>query len=128
MPSRPRYLKYAEKSKNYEHLFNTALSIAVHERPFTYFKELIDVQKRNGVKFFEGKDSDKSCKEFIKYIAEAVREFIKKILANANFLAGEMDASMARKTGDEKELVYVKVVVRGDPTELLLKVQKMSQF
>ena len=39
-----------------------------------------------------------------------------------------MDGSEARKTKDEKELVYCKVVICGQPVELFLKCQKMADF
>lgn len=39
-----------------------------------------------------------------------------------------MDGSEAGKTKDEKELLYCKVVIRGQPVELFLKCQKMANF
>ena len=39
-----------------------------------------------------------------------------------------MDGSEARKTKDEKEPIYCKVVIHGQPVELFLKYQKMATF
>ena len=51
---------------------------------------------------------------------------MEEILRKTNFISMEMDASQIRKSRDEKELIYWKLVVRGEPVELMLKVQKMS--
>lgn len=58
----------------------------------------------------------------------AIRDDIQHILQNCNYFSCAQDGSEARKTRDEKELVYVKVVIRGEPVELLLKCQQMSKF
>ena len=42
-----------------------------------------------------GKLSDKACREFIHFLAEAVRADLKDILMSSNFMAGEMHASEA---------------------------------
>ena len=39
-----------------------------------------------------------------------------------------MDGSEAQKTKDAKELIYCKVLIRGQPVELFLKCQKMADF
>lgn len=110
--------------------FNTALSIVMKERPMSDYSELIDLQKKNGVQFVSkgAKSNDKSCREFIQYLASAMREDMKAMLKCANLFSCEMDGTEARKTRDEKELIYVKLVVNGQPIELFLKCQKMSKF
>lgn len=114
--------------KNYTLLFNTALSLVLGEKPLSDFPFAIKMQKRNGVNFNPGKDDEHACAIFVHFLAEAVRNDIKSILGMANFFAGEMDGSEARKTREEKELVYCKVVIRGQPVELLLRCQKMNDF
>ena len=57
-----------------------------------------------------------------------IKDDIKCILNSASFFCGEMDGSEARKTKEEKELVFSKLVIKGQPVELLLKCQKMSDF
>lgn len=86
------------------------------------------MQKRNGVTFLSRKDDHHACAEFVHFLAESIKSDIKCILSSANFISAEMDGSEARKTKEEKELVYVKVVIRGQPVELFLKCQRMSEF
>lgn len=114
--------------KNYTRLFNTAFSLVMAEKSFADFPFAIKMQKRNGLEFLPGKDDEHSCSIFVHFLAEALRSDIKSILLLSNFFAGEMDGSEARKTKDEKELVYCKVVIRGQPVELFLKCQKMADF
>ena len=57
-------LKNPVVSENYKRLFVTALHVAMTEKPLTDFPDLIDLQKRNGLKFFEGKTHDKACAAF----------------------------------------------------------------
>ena len=53
---------------------------------------------------------------------------ISKILQYCNFFSLQQDGTEARKTKEEKELVYAKVVIRGKPVELFLKCQRMNDF
>ena len=114
--------------KNYTKLFNTAFSLVMAEKPFSDFPCLIAMQKRNGITFMSGKDDRSSCATFVRFIAMAVKDDIKTILSSVNFFSDEMDGSEARITKEEKELVFCKVAIRGSPTELLLKCQKMCDF
>lgn len=106
---------------NYRRLIVTALHIALNERPLSDFPDLINLQKKNGLKFLEGKSHEKACAEFIDLLAETVKDDIKNILSNVRFFSITMDGSQPRKTGTEKELLYGKVVIRGQAVELLLE-------
>ena len=81
-----------ESSNVYITLFNTALNIAIPEKPFTYLEESIETQRKKGVKFLKGKESEETCREFVKYIAKVVRYFMEEILRKANFISMKMDA------------------------------------
>ena len=83
--------------KNYIRLFNTALALAMPEKPFTDFPFTIEMQKRNGVNFMPGKDDKHSCSIFVHFLVEAIQDDIKSILASMNS-CGEIDGSEARKT------------------------------
>jgi len=98
------------------------------EKPFADFPFSIKLRKRNGLHFLPGKDDENLCSTFLHFLAKALRSDIKAILSLTNFFAGEMDGSEARKTKDEKELIYCKVVIRGQPVELFLRCQKMIDF
>lgn len=114
--------------RNFTCLFNTAFLLVMAEKSFADFPFVIKMQKRNDLNFLPGKDDEHSCSIFVHFLAEALRSDIKWILLLSNFFAGEMDGSEAQKTKDEKELVYCKVVICGQPVELFLKCQKMTDF
>ena len=103
------------KKQNYIHLFNTVLYIVRSERPFSDLSELINLQRTNGIKFEDGKTNNKVCVEFILYMSDVMRDDITAILENLNFFAAAEDGSQVRKTQFEKELLYVKTVIRGKP-------------
>ena len=89
----------------------TALHVAMNEDPMADFPKLIDLQKKNGLKFVEGKSHAKACAKFIDILADCVKEDLKGIIKSAPFFTIEFDGSQARKTNTDKELVYFKVVV-----------------
>jgi hypothetical protein len=64
----------------------------------------------------------------ISEIAGVIREDVTSILNESNFYSGLCDGSEARKTKEEKELVYVKVLIEGRPTYLLLKCNRMRDY
>ena len=49
-------------SENYSRLFVTALFIALKERPLADFSGLVDLEKKNGLKFFGRKDARSSLR------------------------------------------------------------------
>ena len=51
-----------------------------------------------------------------------------ELLAKTNFISGLCDRSEARKTKEEKELVYVKLVKDGTPVCLYLKCNRMKDY
>ena len=75
-----------------------------------------------------GKTHRKACAEFVEYLAETVREDIREILGNCNFFSALFDGSQPKKTISEKELLYVKVVIRGAAIELLCKCIHMNDY
>lgn len=135
-PSREQNQKSIEETtvnnpiviENYRKLFVTALHIVLTEKPLSDFSNLVDLQKKNGVKFFEGKCHEKACKEFVMYLADVLRDDVKQMLKRVHFFSLSMDGSQPRKTGHEKELLYCKVAIRGKAVELLLKCIHMDDY
>ena len=64
--------------ENYRGLFCTALFIALKERPLDDFSDLIDLQKKNGLNIFEGKNHVNTCGDLIDYLADTLREDLKQ--------------------------------------------------
>ena len=55
-----------------------------------------------------GHENGKNGREFISYIAHAVKERVAAILGSSDFLSILTDGSQARKTGCDKEMVLVR--------------------
>ena len=114
--------------ENYTNLIRTALHIALKEKPYSDFSGLIDLQRSNGLKFLEGKIHRKACAEFIECLAKVVRNDLREILNNSNFYSTLFDGSQPKKTFSEKELLFAKVVIRGEAVELLCKCIHMDDY
>ena len=56
--------------ENYWRLLCTALFITLKERPLVDFSDLINLQKKNGLTFFEGKNHVNACGDFIDYLVD----------------------------------------------------------
>ena len=106
---------------NYRRLFVTALHIAMKEKPISDFKDLIELQQKNGLKFLQGKSHEKASAEFIDVLADTLKKDIKLILLQVSAFSLAFDGSQPRKTGTEKELLYSKCALRGEAVELLLE-------
>ena len=109
--------------ENYTNLIRTALHIALKEKPYSDFSGLIDLQRS---KFLKGKTHRKACAEFIECLAKVVRNDLREILSN--FYSTMFDGSQPKKTFSEKELLFAKVVVRGEAVELLCKCIHMDEY
>ena len=109
--------------ENYRRLFVTALHIAMTEKPLSDFPNLIDLQKKNGLK-----THDKTCATFIQQHAKFLRNNLQQILKSVDFFSVTMDGSQPRKTGHENEILYTNVVIRGQAVELLLKCIHMDDY
>ena len=76
---------YRDDRKHLEYKFNSAYYLALKERPFTDFPELLTLQEKNGIKNI-GKAylTNNAYEELIDYIAEVTKVFLKTDIANAN--------------------------------------------
>ena len=104
---------------NYTRLIRTALHIAIKEKHFSDFPDLIKLQQSTGLKFVTSKTHKKACAQFIEILANVIRADINNILQTSNFFLSIFDGSQPKKTFSEKELLYVKVAIRGKVFELL---------
>ena len=50
--------------------------------------------------------------KWVDVISEVVREIIKEYLGKSKFMSVSCDASEVRKTSEEKELVYAKILIK----------------
>ena len=71
--------------ENYCTLIVTAIHIALNEGPLSNFPDLINLQKKKGLKFLGGKSHKKACAKFIDLLAEVIRSDIKNMLPSICF-------------------------------------------
>ena len=72
--------------KALEHKFNSAYYLALKERPFTDFPELLTLQEKNGIKNIDKAYlTNIACTEFTDYIAEVTKNSLKTDIGNANY-------------------------------------------
>ncbi|XP_077989284.1 zinc finger protein 862-like [Glandiceps talaboti] len=112
----------------YRKLLKTAYLMAVGGQPLTTFATLVMVQKANGVKLIQSTDSSKKAREFVNFLAQAIRRKIAEVLCSAACFSVLSDGSQARKTGSEKELVLVKTVKAGVPVFLTAALQDIDVY
>ncbi|XP_065658486.1 uncharacterized protein LOC136083002 [Hydra vulgaris] len=88
--------------------------------PHKNFAVIVKSCKINGVKMIKRNKNGASGREFVKCIAMAVREKCSNILKEAQFFSILCDASQARKTKKEKELVLARIERCGSPFYMVL--------
>ena len=69
---------------------------------------------RSDVFFYLGHQDAKAAREFISYIADAVKEKCAVILGSSHFMSLLTDGSQARKTLNEKEMVLIRTERSGE--------------
>ena len=67
-------------AKDHTRFIRAALQIAIKEKSFSDFPDLIKLQQSNGLKFVTGKTHRKACAQFIEIVANIIRADIKNIL------------------------------------------------
>ena len=99
-------------------LVNTAYDVAKEGLGFTKFKELCDLQQKNGLDLGSQYRNEKMCQQFVDKIAAAEQEQCVKEINNARFLCIMADGS-TDKSITEQETVYVCCAgSNGHPTTL----------
>ena len=63
--------------------------------------------------FVIAKHDEHAAKEYISYLALAVQEKVTGILVKKDFMSLLTDGSQARKTGDDKEMVLLRIEHNG---------------
>ena len=89
------------------HLFNTAYFVAQEELAFMKFEQLCSLQTLNGVDIGTQYTNDKRAREFVGFIADAMRQSQSEELGQVRFMSVMSDSSTDRST-DEKEIIYIR--------------------
>ena len=80
------FCMYDKAGENYIHLFNTMSYTVLRETPFADLPDLINLQRKKGIKISEGKNHMMTFAEFICYVAITINN-IKNVLNFANFFS-----------------------------------------
>ena len=86
------------------------------------------MQKANDVHLIQGTEIGDKTKEFIGEIAKSIRQKIGTILKICTAFSVLSDGSQARKTGSEKELVYIRTAISGKPVSYLAGCQNIDYY
>ena len=90
---------------------STPLHVALNELPMAHFSKLIELQRKNGAKCVQGKNTAASCAVHLDILSDVLCDDIKRIIKAAPFFSIEFDGSQARKTQTNRELIYMQIVV-----------------
>ena len=109
-------------------MFKIAYNLAEGMLPFSKFRVLVKCVRDNNVHLISGKDDHRAAEEYIRYIADSIRERLALILCSTNAFSILSDGSEARKTGMEKELVFVRAIKGGIPVYYCIALQDCDQY
>ena len=87
-------------------MFQIAFNLAEGMMPFNKFHVLVKCVRENNVHLISGKDDHRAAEEYVRYIADSIRERLALLLCYSNAFSILSDGSEARKTWMEKEPVY----------------------
>ena len=88
-------------------LFDITYHVAKHERPFTYFPDLVKLQQRHGVDIGHTYHNATQAKVFTEHIAEDIRRKLLTEISGSRYISILIDGSTDRSQ-TEKELMYIK--------------------
>ena len=109
-------------------LFEAAYSLAEGKLPFSKFKILVKCLRDNNVKLISGRDDHRACEEYVSYLAESIRDKLAMILPSSKAFSILTDGSETRKTGMEKELIFVRVIRGEIPIYFCYALQDCNEF
>ena len=94
-------------------LFNTAYFIVKGNMAFLKFPDLMRLQRKNGLSILDNYINDKSCRMFVRWIAEELKREFRRDIDASRFLSVLADGS--RDSGNiENELICMRYVKDGE--------------
>ncbi|XP_075441328.1 zinc finger protein 862-like [Ascaphus truei] len=106
-------------------VFNTAYYIAKNNKPFSDMKELLNYARKLGVGVPEQYGNDKRCAEFIKFIAEKIRNDVVAEIKSSPFFSILLDGSTDKST-TEQHIMYIKYCKQGDVKETFVSIVQLK--
>jgi len=105
--------------------FNVAYTITKEELPFTKYRSLLLLHKKNGVDISPTYDNDVKCAEIISCIYENMKSDLCDLLKSTRYASiiidGDTDILVK-----ECEMVYVRILENGKPVNRLLGQQEVE--
>ena len=111
------------REKDYEQMvikFRNAHAVAKHDKSFRDFKWICELDEVKGLDVGAKYITDKSCKEFLHYIADSQRSQSFDIIRKSTFLSFAMDGT-SDFMGEELESMYIRTSSRGIVSDNFLK-------
>ncbi|XP_075445263.1 zinc finger protein 862-like [Ascaphus truei] len=102
-------------------VFNSAYYIAKTNKPFSDIKDLLNYTRKLGVHVLEQYSNDKRCAEFVKFIAEKIRNDIVAEVKSSSFFSVLLDGSTDKST-TEQLIMYMKYCKDGCIKEKILSI------
>lgn len=99
--------------------FNTAYAIAKEELPFTKFRALLQIQRKNGLEMNEMYENDVKCAEIIHCISSTLKDELVNHLRDSEYFSVLIDAA-TDSSNKENEAVVVRYVSEGIPETKVL--------
>jgi hypothetical protein len=124
--------KMSEKERaGLKKLFDVAYFIALKGRPFTDFKDIIELEKLHDVKFDTSSyENESACRDFIRSMASYLFDLdVREKLMRVNFISILVDGTTDRAV-KEQEVLYVMYVDPDThkPTLSYFEVMEMDEF
>ena len=109
-------------------LFEAAYNLGEGMPPFNKFKVLVKCLRDNKVKLISGRDDHHACEEYVSYFAQNIRDKLAIILLSCKAFSILTDDSETRKTGLEKELIFICVIHGGILVYFCSALQDCNEF
>ncbi|CAC5379271.1 unnamed protein product [Mytilus coruscus] len=116
-----------ENEDKIKKLITTAYFICKHEKPFTDFPRLVDLQEVNGLDMGNFYRSDNACRRFIQFIYEDLFKGVNILTENdlhfySILIDGATDSSVT-----ENELIYLRFVENGKPVNHYFSIEDVEK-
>ena len=102
-------------------LFRNAHAVIKQNKALTDYKWLCELDRAKGIDVGKTYLNEKAALNFVKIIAGAEKEKTTKLVNDAKFFSFLMDGS-TDISGDEQEVIYIRVVDKGKVTERFLNI------
>ena len=105
--------------KDVEAKINTAYLIAKEELPFSKFKPILELQRKNGLEISSTYGNNKGCNNFVSLVSSLMTEQLSSEINGKRYVSIMIDGA-TDASGKENETVHCRFVTDGVPTNRLV--------